>query len=439
MYGGFIKKQPSRRKFLKNTTILGTAAISAPWVSGYTKDTHKSSALVSGDKHRDLPQVLFTQDISSAGLLNIYSQLTLNKKLSGKIAVKLHSGEPGGHYFLDPDLIKDLVQSLDATIVECNTAYGGGRTETDAHKQVLIDHGFAAIAPTDIMDEESYISLPFPNGKNITEDFVGSHFANYESFLVLSHFKGHAMGGFGGAIKNMSIGIASSAGKCWIHTAGNSMSSMWGGEQDAFLESMAEAAGAVMSSLENRIVYINVMNNLSIDCDCVSRPSLPELEDIGILASFDPVALDKACVDLVYASDPEKSASLRERIESRNGIHTLEHAELLGLGSQQYQVIELNPSGVDADHQDIKFVFNPAYPNPFNPSTTISYELKSAAFVDVSVYNSKGQLVDCICKENQMMGHHTYTWNPNSNSTGMYFIKLTVDSFSDVKRCIYLQ
>jgi uncharacterized Fe-S center protein len=370
-----MKKELSRRKFLKNTTTaLGTVAISAPWAMGYAKNGQKSSSLDSVDSRLDLPQVFFTQDISSDGLLNIYSQISLNQKLSGKVAVKLHSGEPGGHYYPDPNLIKELVQSINGTIVECNTAYGGGRTETDAHKQVLIDHGFAAIAPTDIMDEEGYISLPFPNGKNIKEDFVGSHFANYDSFLILSHFKGHAMGGFGGAIKNMSIGIASSAGKCWIHTAGNSMSSMWGGEQDAFLESMAEAAGAVMNSLEDRIVYINLMNNLSVDCDCDSSPAVPELDDIGILASLDPVALDKACVDLIYASDPQKSASLRQRIESRNGIHTLDHAEALGLGSQQYQLVELNPSGVDSDNRDIsKFILNPAYPNPFNPSTTIAY------------------------------------------------------------------
>lgn len=217
-----MKKQISRRKFLKNTTIaFGTSAIFGSLSVDYSKAEHKSNPLDSIDNQQDLPKVFFTQNISSNGLLNIYSQL--NKKLSGKVAVKLHSGEPGGHYFLAPDLIKDLVQSINGTIVECNTAYGGGRTQTSAHKQVLIDHGFAAIAPTDIMDEEGYISLPFPEGNHLKQDFVGSHFSNYNSFLILSHFKGHAMGGFGGAIKNMSIGIASKAGKCWIHTAGKSM------------------------------------------------------------------------------------------------------------------------------------------------------------------------------------------------------------------------
>ena len=304
------------------------------------------------DSQQALSQVFFTQDISSNGLLNIYSRVVLNRELPGKVAVKLHSGEPGGHYFPDPNLIKDLVQSINGTIVECNTAYGGGRSQTSAHKQVMIDHGFAAIAPTDIMDEEGYISLPFPNGTRIKEDFVGSHFANYDSFLILSHFKGHAMGGYGGAIKNMSIGIASIAGKCWIHSAGNSMSSPWGGVQDPFLESMAEAAGAVINKLNNQILYVNLMNNLSVDCDCDSNPAPPALEDIGILASLDPVALDKACVDLIYAADPQKSASLRERIESRNGIHTLDHAEAIGLGSQNYELIEFNPSdGVVSDNQ----------------------------------------------------------------------------------------
>ena len=421
---------------------MGTAAVFGPLGMGFSKDEHKRNPLDSVHNQQDLPQVYFTPDISSNGLLNIYSRLTLNKKLSGKVAVKLHSGEPGGHYYPDPNLIKDLVQSINGTIVECNTAYGGGRSTTSAHKRVLADHGFTAIAPTDIMDEEGYISLPFLDGKNIKEDFVGSHFTNYDSFLILSHFKGHAMGGFGGAIKNMSIGIASFAGKCWIHTAGNSKSSMSGGKQDPFLESMAEAAGAVMNSLKDRVVYISLMNNLSVDCDCDSSPAPPELDDIGILASLDPVALDKACVDLIYASDPQKSASLRERIESRNGIHTLDHAEALGLGSQKYELIETDSSvGVVSDNQEItsKFILKPAYPNPFNSSTTISYYLNSASLVELSIYNSKGELVDCICKEKQNSGHHIYKWNPDSKSTGMYFIKLAADNYTDTRRCIYLQ
>lgn len=438
-----MKKQLSRRSFLKNTTtFLGTAAILGPLDLVYSKEEHKSNPLDSVAKQQALPQVFFTKDISSSGLLNVYSRIVLNRELPGKVAVKLHSGEPGGHYYPNPNLIKDLVQSINGTIVECNTAYGGGRANTNAHKQVMINHGFAAIAPTDIMDEDGYISLPFPNGTRIKEDFVGSHFANYDSFLILSHFKGHAMGGYGGAIKNMSIGIASTAGKCWIHTAGSSMSSPWGGSQNAFLESMAEAAGAVINKLNNQILYVNLMNNLSVDCDCDGSPAPPVLDDIGILASLDPVALDKACLDLIYAADPQKSASLRQRIESRNGIHTLEHAEAIGLGSQTYELIEVYPSSVGAvsDNQGIsKFSLNPAYPNPFNSSTTISYYLAAASFIELSIYNVKGQLVDCICKENQNAGRHSYNWNPNSTSTSMYFIKLTADDFTDIRRCTYLQ
>jgi uncharacterized Fe-S center protein len=283
-----------------------------------------------------------TTDISPAGLAAIYE--ALGHKVSGKVAVKLSTGEPGGHHFLDPSLIKDLVQSVEGTIVECNTAYGGKRAGTAMHKQVAIDHGFTAIARVDIMDEDGSISLPFAPGKNITEDFVGAHFADYDSFLVLSHFKGHAMGGFGGAVKNISIGIASSEGKAWIHSGGKSKTSAFGSgnTQDAFLESMAEAAGAVMNNLGEDIVYISVMNHLSVDCDCSSNPAPPEMDDIGILASLDPVALDKACVDQVYASDTKRSASLRQRIESRNGLHTLDHAEALGLGSQQYTLVMID-------------------------------------------------------------------------------------------------
>jgi hypothetical protein len=290
-------------------------------------------------------KVYMTRNINPNGLAAIYK--ALGCKFPGKVAVKISTGEPGGHYFLSPDLIKDLVQSVNGTIVECNTAYPGQRTKTDMHKQVAIDHGYTAIAPVDIMDEEGSISLPFEKGTHIKEDLVGSHFANYNSFLVLSHFKGHAMGGFGGALKNISIGIASSSGKMWIHTAGatkdtGNFSLAMNAPHDAFLESMAEAAGAVMNRLGDNIVYINVMNNLSVDCDCDSHPAPPEMGNIGILGSLDPVALDKACVDLVYAYDKKQSAALRERIESRNGTHTLDHAEALGLGSQKYELVTID-------------------------------------------------------------------------------------------------
>jgi uncharacterized Fe-S center protein len=293
------------------------------------------SAPAAGGK----PKVYMTTDISPAGLQAMYE--ALGHKVSGRVAVKISTGEPGGHHFLDPALIGGLVKSVNGTIVESNTAYGGRRASTALHKQVAIDHGFTAIAKVDILDEQGSLSLPFPAGKNIKEDLVGSHFANYDSFLVLSHFKGHTMGGFGGAIKNISIGIASSSGKAWIHSAGKSKTNAFGSgnTQNAFLESMAEAAGAVMNRLGGNIVYISVMNHLSVDCDCSGNPAPPEMDDIGILASLDPVALDKACVDQVYRSDTKRSASLRQRIESRNGLHTLDHAEALGLGSQQYELV----------------------------------------------------------------------------------------------------
>ena len=290
------------------------------------------------------PEVYYTSRITSEGLMDAYE--ALGHELPGKVAVKLSTGEPGGNYFLDANLIKPLVQEVNGTIVECNTAYGGGRISTAMHKQVAIDHGFTAIADVDIMDEEGEIELPFPQGKNIQKDIVGSHFANYDSFVILSHFKGHAMGGFGGAFKNMSIGIASPGGKSWIHTAGktNDLSIMWQQiretEQDHFLESMAEAAGAVMNSLGDNIIYISVMNNLSVDCDCSNNPAEPTMADVGILASLDPVALDKACVDLVYAA--HDGHDLIERMESRHGIHTIDHAAELNLGSLEYELVDLD-------------------------------------------------------------------------------------------------
>ncbi len=291
------------------------------------------------------PVVYKTSNISPAGLMAVYK--ALGREASGKVAIKISTGEPGGHNFLSPDLIKDLVQSVDGSIVECNTAYGGKRSSTEEHKKTAEEHGFTAIAPVDIMDEEGYISIPFEKGKNIKEDFVGSHFANYDFFIILSHFKGHAMGGFGGAIKNMSIGIASAEGKMWIHTAGQTkelgnFGPAMSAPHDAFLESMAEAAGAVMNKMGDKIIYINVMNNLSVDCDCDSHPADPTMSDIGILASLDPVALDQACVDLVYAA--HDGHDLIERMESRNGIHTIEHAADLGLGSRTYdlKIIDAN-------------------------------------------------------------------------------------------------
>jgi len=287
--------------------------------------------------HNGSPKVYFTADISPAGLMAVYTALGL--EANGNVAVKLHTGEPGNTHYLKPELIRDLVQRVNGTIVEANTAYGGRRASTQAHYQVARDHGFTAIAPFVILDESRDISIPVTGGKHLTENIVGSRFNEFNFHIVLSHFKGHQMGGFGGALKNLSIGYASSAGKNWIHTAGRSRTSMSGGDQNAFLESMAEAAKSIVDSANGRILYINVMNHLSVDCDCNGRPAVPTMADIGILASLDPVALDQACVDLVYAA-PD-SRDLIQRIESRNGLLTIEHAASIGIGSKIYDLIKL--------------------------------------------------------------------------------------------------
>ena len=283
------------------------------------------------------PKVYFTVDISPAGLKAVYEALGL--EANGNVAVKLHTGEPGNTHFLSPDLIKDLVQRINGTIVECNTAYGRRRASTELHYQVAIDHGFTAIAPVVILDERSDISLPVSGGKHLTENFVGARFNEFNFHVVLSHFKGHQMGGFGGALKNISIGYASREGKNWIHSAGRSRTGSAGTEQNAFLESMAEAAKSIVDSVNGRILYINVMNHLSVDCDCNGRPTPPTMADIGILASLDPVALDQACIDLVYSAPDSKD--LIERIESRNGLLTIEHAAALGVGSKTYELVKL--------------------------------------------------------------------------------------------------
>lgn len=286
------------------------------------------------------PKVYMTSDISAKGLMRAYR--ALDRQPAGKVAVKISTGEAGNNHYLSPNLIKELVQSVKATLVECNTAYGGSRASTAMHRQVAKDHGFTAIAVVDIMDADGEITLPVKGGKNLTENYVGANFNKYDFHIILSHFKGHAMGGFGGAIKNASIGIASASGKTWIHTGGKSRTNFRGGVQNAFLESMAEAAKSVSDRLDNgnKVLYINVMNRLSVDCDCSGNPSAPDMHDIGILSSLDPVALDQACVDLVYAAADGKS--LIERIESRNGVHTLVHADAIGLGSRQYDMVRLD-------------------------------------------------------------------------------------------------
>lgn len=286
------------------------------------------------------PVVYITKEISPESLVRIYE--ALGREATDKVAVKISTGEPGGHNFLQPSLIQDLVQMVDGTIVECNTAYGGGRSNTEAHLQAAKDHGFTAIADVDIMDAEGEVRLPVEGGSHIQYDIVGSHYLNYDFTIILSHFKGHAMAGFGGAIKNMSIGIASSNGKRWIHSAGTSTENWGNPAQEDFLETMAEAAKAVADHCGDNILYISVANNLSVDCDCDSSPEDPRMGDIGILASLDPVALDKACTDLVRQSEDHGKIHLIERIDSRQGMHTLEHAEEIGLGSQSYRLVDID-------------------------------------------------------------------------------------------------
>lgn len=291
------------------------------------------------DRLPALPKVYMFEEISSGNLVKIYK--ALGRTATGRVAVKLSTGEPGGHNFLQPDLIKELVQRVKGTIVECNTAYGGGRSDTESHLKAAEEHGFTKIAEVDIMDADGEVSLPVRGGRHLKEDLVGKNYLNYDFTIVLSHFKGHAMGGFGGAIKNMSIGIASSNGKRYIHSAGTSTTDWGNPAQDDFLESMAEAAKAVADHCGENILYISVANNLSVDCDCDSSPEDPKMGDIGILASLDPVALDRACTDLVRASEDHGKIHLIERIDSRHGMHTLDYAEQLGMGSQKYELIQL--------------------------------------------------------------------------------------------------
>ena len=281
--------------------------------------------------------VYMTKNITPEGLTAVYN--ALERKCSGKTAVKLSTGEPPASNYLRPALIKDLVQLVHGTVVECNTAYEGERIRTEDHYRVAKEHGFTEIADFQIQDEDGSMALPVNCGIRLKENYVGTHFPDYDSYLILSHFKGHVMAGFGGAIKNISIGLGSSKGKAWIHSGGTSFTDFWSGEQDAFLEAMAEAGKSVADYLGDRIVYVNVMNRLSVDCDCDGHPAEPDMKDIGVLASTDPLALDQACIDLVYSAPDGKSI---ERIESKNGLHTLEHAAKIGLGSREYKLIMLD-------------------------------------------------------------------------------------------------
>ena len=284
-------------------------------------------------------KVYFTKELTPQGLLHLFDQLPA--RLEGKVAVKLHSGEVGNQNFIRPSFFQDLIQKVKGTIVECNTAYEGKRNTTKDHWETMKLHGWCDIAAVDIMVEDGEFSLPIENGHQMKENYVGAHLKEYDSMLVLSHFKGHPMGGFGGALKNISIGIASAHGKAHIHGAGDA-DKIWTAEHDSFLEAMADAAKSIVDYYQERIVYINVMANMSVDCDCCAVAEDPKIKDIGILASIDPVALDQACLDLVYACEDPGKAHLIERIESRNGIHTVEAAAALHAGSRSYELCDID-------------------------------------------------------------------------------------------------
>lgn len=285
------------------------------------------------------PVVYFTREITPEKVLELYKKA--GKELPGKVAIKLHSGEKGNQNFLGPDFWKPVIEYVGGTVVECNTAYDGERNETRKHKKLLEDHGWSRYFDVDLLDAEGPdLELEIPNGKVIKKNYIGKDLANYDSMLVLSHFKGHPMGGYGGALKQLSIGVASSYGKAYIHGAGVP-EDIWTADHNAFLESMADAAGSVVEYMKGNILYVNVMKNMSVDCDCCAVAEDPCIADIGILVSTDPVAIDQACIDLVYAcSDPGKP-HLIERIESRNGVHTIEAAADLGYGVREYELFEL--------------------------------------------------------------------------------------------------
>lgn len=290
-------------------------------------------------------KVYFTKEITNESLVKIYNELGI--ELKGKVAVKLHSGERGNQNYLHPELVKDIIDRVGGAVVECNTAYDGARNTTDKHQKLMTEHGWSKYYKVDIMDSEKPdLVLDIPNGKTIKKDYVGGHLPNYDSILVLSHFKGHPMSGYGGALKQLSIGFASSAGKTYIHTAGKTTepNKLWDNvaEQDKFLESMADAAFVVHNKFKDNIAYINIMKNISVDCDCCAVAEDPCMQDIGVLASLDPVAVDKACLDLVYNSNDKGKERLIERIESRNGIHIIEASINLNFGTTDYELINID-------------------------------------------------------------------------------------------------
>lgn len=290
-------------------------------------------------------KVYFTKEITPESVVKMYE--TLGISLPGKVAIKLHSGEKGNQNYIRPEFVRPIVKKLNATVVECNAAYGGARNTTEKHKKLIEEHHWTKYFDVDIMDEEGPdVELDIPNGKVLKKDFVGKHINNYDSMLVLSHFKGHPMGGYGGALKQLSIGVASSEGKSWIHSAGQSKDqyTIWNNlpEQDLFLESMADAASSVVKHFKGNIAFINVMCNLSVDCDCCAVAEDPCMKDIGILASLDPIAIDQACIDLVYNSKDPGRDHFVERVERQHGIHTIEAAAELGFGTIEYELIDID-------------------------------------------------------------------------------------------------
>lgn len=286
-------------------------------------------------------KVYFTKNLSSESLVKIFD--AVGKTLSGKVAVKVHSGEKGNQNFLHPEYFKDIIHHVNGTIVECNTAYEGSRNTTERHKKLMEEHGWSKYFDVDILDSEGPdLELDIPNGKTIKKNYVGKNIKNYDSMLVLSHFKGHPMGGYGGALKQLSIGCASSYGKYFIHGAGDANADMFKTNQNDFLSSMADAAESVVNFFKDNIVYINVMSNISIDCDCCAVAEDPCLKDIGILASTDPVAIDRACIDLVMQSGDRGREHFMERVKSRNGEYTIKCAESLGYGTTNYELVSID-------------------------------------------------------------------------------------------------
>lgn len=283
-------------------------------------------------------KVYFTKTITPQAMIRMYE--VLQKELPGKVGVKVHSGEVGNQNFIRPVFMKDMIQHVNGTIVECNTAYEGKRNTTEEHWETMKLHGWTNVADVDIMDAEGDDVLTIENGLKIDKNYVGNHMKNYDSLLVLSHFKGHPMGGFGGALKNISIGLASSYGKAYIHGAGE-VEKIWTADHDSFLESMADASKSIVEAFHGNMAFINVMKNMSVDCDCCAVAEDPKVADIGILSSLDPVALDQACLDMVYHSEDPNKDHLIQRIESRNGVHTVEAAAQIGVGNREYELIEI--------------------------------------------------------------------------------------------------